>query len=164
MITQSPIVKASPFLILQLCKKPVHPDWNVCLTSHALRGASQCGIRLLSLESYICGSRHNIKMRQGCQLTHGRTETSHFGSWNNIVQSALPCTSLLRTQTVQTSRCPTCPTPSPSSATMQSQQERWWQIFMPFLHHPGSVCSGKPLCSVTKFIMFLLLQQQKELQ
>lgn len=54
-----------------------------------LQSASQCGFRILSLDSFICGSRHNIEMRQDCQGTHGHTETSHFGACNNIAHRLL---------------------------------------------------------------------------
>lgn len=74
-ITQSPIPKASPVLTL-----PVHPHLKASLTSHpSARCQPVSFLYPVPLDSFICGSRHNIKMGQGCQGTHGHIETSHFG-------------------------------------------------------------------------------------
>lgn len=78
MITQSPIPKASPVLCNSAKQCLFIP--TECLSDFTWMCQVPASVVFVSCPcSFICGSRHNIKMRQSCQGTHGHTETSHFG-------------------------------------------------------------------------------------
>lgn len=87
---------SSYFVTLQstACSSPL----NACLTSHGSICKVPASVVYVSCPcSFICGSKHNIKMRQGCQGTHGHTETSHFGlaiTQHRLLYPARSCSEL----------------------------------------------------------------------